>query len=97
MVSRTLFLPVGALVVLAGYLGLRLGTPMTETEIISHYAEIYVKSADAGATLTDCAATNHPDAMVRMVIVCSHPSGTVTTYLVGPRGQLITPSDGPSA
>ncbi len=89
MKRSMLFLPLGALVVFAAYLGLRVGDVPTETEIINRYAAAYVANAGDGAQPTDCAATIHPDEAVRMVINCSHPNGIITTYLVGPRGESI--------
>ncbi|WP_342075241.1 hypothetical protein [Yoonia sp. SS1-5] len=92
MKRRMIFLPVIVLVAFAAYLGLRAGTVPTETEVINRYAATYVATAGDGAALTDCAATSHPDPIVRMVIHCAHQSGLTTTYFVGPRGESIDPS-----
>lgn len=89
-----LFLPLAALVVLTGYLGLRLGQPLSETQIISRYAARYVAEAGAGAQVTDCAATPHPDA--RMIVVCHHADGATYSYVVGARGELFS-REGPQA
>lgn len=88
MKQRWLFAPVAALVVFAGYLGLRMGQPLTETDLITHFARSYVETQGNGAALTDCLAmpSAHPD--VRLIVVCSHPNGEIFTYPSGPRGQL---------
>ncbi len=95
--TRTLFfLPLGALIVFAAYLGLQRGQLPSETEIINRYAAIYLDTAPAGASATDCAAAPHPDPAVRMVISCAHPSGVTTTFYAGPRGQSLPQPQGPS-
>ncbi|MDX8349518.1 hypothetical protein SLH49_16160 [Cognatiyoonia sp. IB215446] len=91
------FLPVAALIVFAGYLGLRSGGIPNETEIIDRYAAAYLATAPNGASLTDCSATPHPDDAIRMVINCAHPSGILTTYYIGPRGEALPAPQGPSA
>ncbi|WP_342071399.1 hypothetical protein [Yoonia algicola] len=88
------FLPLAALVALAAYLGLQYGQVPDETEIINRYAAAYVQTAPAGASLTDCAATTHPDPAVRMVINCVHPFGLTTTFFVGPRGETLPAPQG---
>lgn len=91
------FVPLGALVAYAAYLGWQRGQLPTETEIINRYAATYLAMAPEGAQPTDCAATSHPDAAIRMVITCAHPSGLTTTYFVGPRGEALPEPQGPSA
>lgn len=92
------FIPVAALAVFAGVLGLRMGQVPSETEIINRYAAAYLDMSPAGASLTDCAATTHPDPGVRMVITCVHPNGVATTFYAGPRGEpLPDPHQGPAA
>lgn len=91
------FLPLVGLAAYAGYLGLQFGQVPGETEIINRYAAAYVQSAPSGASLTDCAASPHPDADVRMVINCVHPFGLTTTYFVGPRGEALPEPQGPAA
>ncbi|MEL6682967.1 MAG: hypothetical protein AAFQ09_10015 [Pseudomonadota bacterium] len=91
------FLPFVILLIYAGYLGLRAGQIPSETEIINHYAAAYLASAPDGAAATDCAAAPHPDDAIRMVISCTHESGLITTYFVGPRGQTVSEPQGPSA
>jgi len=88
------FLPVAALVVLAGYLGLQYGQVPSETEIINRYAATYLQTAPTGASPTDCAAATHPDPGIRMVINCVHPFGLTTTFYVGPRGESLPPPEG---
>ncbi|MFQ1700527.1 hypothetical protein ACJ5NV_08025 [Loktanella agnita] len=97
MTRRILFLPLAALVVFAAYLGLQYGQVPSETEIINRYAAAYLASAPDGAQPTDCAATPHPQESIRMVITCNHPSGLITTYFVGPRGEALPEPQGPSA
>ncbi len=92
-----LFIPLAVLVVWAGYLGLRAGQVPTDTNIINRYAAAYLETSGADAKLTDCAATSHPDETIRMVITCTHSSGVVTTYYVGPRGAALPEPEGPSA
>jgi len=91
------FLPVACLVAYAAYLGWQRGQLPSETEIINRYAAAYLAAAPQGAAPTDCAATPHPDDVVRMVISCVHPLGLVTTYFVGPRGEALPPPEEPSA
>lgn len=91
------FLPFACLVLLAGYIGLKLGQFPSETEIINRYAATYVAMAAQGAQLTDCAATSHAAAEIRMVIQCVHPNGVTTTYFVGPRGEAVAAPQEPAA
>lgn len=94
MTARWLFAPFAALTVAAGYLGLQLGQPVTETEIITRYAAAYVDEQGRGAQLSDCLATPNQRADVRLVVRCTHPEGTVYSYYAGPRGEL-RPVDDP--
>jgi len=91
------FLPLLALLAYTALLGWQRGQLPTETEIINSYAATYLQMAPEGAQPTDCAATSHPDAAIRMVITCAHPSGVTTTYFVGPRGETLPQPEGPSA
>ena len=91
------FLPVVALLGLAGYLGLKSGRLPDEAEIINRYAAAYLDVAPSGASLTDCAASPHPDPDVRLVINCLHPLGLTTTYYVGLRGEALPEPAGPEA
>lgn len=97
MTRAVFFLPLACLIAFVGYLGFQRGQLPSETEIINRYAAAYLQSAPEGAMLTDCAATTHPDAAVRMVINCVHPSGVTTTYFVGARGEALPQPQGPSA
>lgn len=89
------YLPVAALLVFAGYLGLKSGRMPDETEIINHYAAAYLQIAPNGASPADCAASPHPDPAVRLVVNCVHPLGLTTTYYVGPRGEALPEPAGP--
>ncbi|MEL6571493.1 MAG: hypothetical protein AAFQ64_07540 [Pseudomonadota bacterium] len=83
-----LFAPFAVLLALTAYLGLRLGQPITETDIITHFAAHYVTQSGSGAAMTDCfgAPSNRPD--VRLVVVCTSDDGTVFEFPSGPRGEL---------
>ncbi len=81
-----LFGPLAALVVLTGYLGLRLGQPLGDTEIIERAAARYLAEAGSGAERTDCAATAHPEA--RLIVVCHHEDGRSFSYVMGDRGEV---------
>lgn len=89
-----LFAPLGALIVLTGYLGVRMGQPLGDTEIIERAAARYVAEAGDGAVRTDCAATAHPQA--RMIVVCHHPDGRSFSYVMGDRGEVFEAA-GPQA
>ena len=80
-------LPVAALTVAAGYLGWRLGQPVTETAIIDRFAARYLSEAPAGAARTDCLA-RAGQGEVRLTVICTHPGGAIFVYPAGPRGQL---------
>ena len=96
MKPAVFFLPLAGCVAFVGYLGFQRGQLPAETEIINRYAATYLQSAPAGASVTDCAASPHPDVAVRMVMNCVHPGGITTTYYIGPRGQTVPPPQGPS-
>ena len=95
--KRLFFLPLAALIGLVAYLGFERGQIPSETEIINRYAAAYLETAPTGAGPTDCAATPHPDAAIRMVITCTHPLGLTTTYFAGPRGEALPQPPGPAA
>jgi hypothetical protein len=82
-----LFLPVAGLVALSGVLGYRLGQPVNEADIISHFAQQYVD--EFGGAMTDCVARPGVAASVRLQVVCTPARGPVVTFPVGARGQLI--------
>ena len=97
MKRAVFFLPVAALLVFAGYLGVKSGQLPDETEIINRYTAAYLEIAPSGASRTDCATSPHPDPNVRLVINCVHPSGLTTTYYVGPHGAALPEPAGPEA
>jgi len=82
-----LFLPFAALGALAGYVGWQMGKPVSETEIINHFAADYV--AATGGAETDCIATPSDVPAARMEITCTGPDGAGLRYVAGPRGGLI--------
>lgn len=88
MTRRWIIAPIAALAVVAGYLGLRLGQPVTETQIITSFATAYVEEQGAGAAMSDCLAVPDMRTDVRLVVRCAHPNGTVFSYYAGPRGEL---------
>ncbi|MEL6640668.1 MAG: hypothetical protein AAFP98_05040 [Pseudomonadota bacterium] len=88
-VSRLwLFAPFVGLLLFAGYLGLRLGQPLSETDIITQFAAHYVTQTGQGAAMTDCLAVPSNLEDVRLVVTCTHPDGTVYEFPSGPRGEL---------
>ena len=91
-----LFLPIGAVCAAVAYLGSGLGQPVSETQIINHFAKSYVENIGDGAELSDCFAKPSPYPGVRLVVVCQHPSGTRHSYPAGPRGELTSPFGGPA-
>ena len=95
--KRLFFLPLAALIALVAYLGFQRGQIPSEIEIINRYAAAYLEAAPNGADPTDCAATPHPDPVIRMVITCAHPLGVTTTYYAGPRGEALPQPQGPDA
>jgi len=82
-----LFAPVAGLTVLAGYLGLQLGQPVTETEVINFHAQQWVETGPAGASVLDCVATPVDAPDVWMAVTCTHDDGTLRRVLVAPSGQ----------
>ena len=97
MRRSALFLPFGALVLFAGYLGWRESKIPSESDVINHYAARYVAEAADGADVTDCFARPHYGTQVRLVVVCEHPTGAVTRYYVGLHGQLLPEPELPDA
>ena len=77
------FAPFAALVVLAGWFGWQMGKPMSETQIITFYAEQYV--AETGGAMTECAAIPSDVKGARMEIICG-----AIRYVVGERGELMS-------
>ena len=86
MKGWAIFAPLAALIAFTGYLGLRLGQPLDDTQIIDRAAARYVAEVGAGAARTDCAATAHPQA--RMIVVCHHADGSIHTFVMGDRGEI---------
>ena len=82
-----IFAPLVVLIVLTGYLGLRLGQPLTDAQIIEHAAARYVADVGDGASRTDCAATSHPQA--RIIVVCHAADGRTYAYVMGDRGEIL--------
>ena len=92
-----LFAPFAALLLLAGYLGLQMGQPVSDTEIITHFAAHYVTQTGNGAAVSDCFATPSQQEDIRLIVTCTHPDGTVHEYPSGPQGEFRTmplPEDG---
>lgn len=79
---------------MTGYLGLRLGQPLGDTDIIERAAARYVAEVGDGAARTDCAAAPHPQA--RMIVVCHHADGRSFSFVMGDRGEIFEET-GPQA
>jgi hypothetical protein len=93
MTRRWIFAPIAALAVVAGYSGLRLGQPVTETAIITKFATLYVAEQGEGAQITDCTATPDLRDDIRLVVRCTHPHGTTYSYYSGARGERLAAED----
>jgi len=87
--QRWLFAPVAGLTVLAGYLGLQLGQPLSETDVINFHAADWVNTGPAGASLADCLAVPVDTPDVWIAVTCTHDNGTVRQVLVAPTGQVL--------
>ena len=85
------FAPVAMFTVFAGYIALRFGQPVSETQIITHYAQLYVAEAGGAAQMQDCLAVPVAQVDVRLVVICTHPGGAVFRYPVDARGNLRAP------
>ena len=98
MTRRLFFLPVALLTVFAGYLGWRLGQPVSETQIINRYAQWYVQIAPEGAQVSDCAARSG-EGPVRMIVTCVHADGTPYSWVLDGDGEILNGdvSEGPQA
>lgn len=88
MTRRWIIAPIAALAIVAGYLGLQLGQPVTETQIITQFAQAYVDDHGDGADVSDCLAVPDLRTDVRLVVRCTHPSGIIYSFFAGQRGQL---------
>ena len=84
------FLPLAALVLGTGLLGLRYGlhaVRLTETDVITAYAERHV--ARFGGALSDCYAENGADHGVWIVVRCAAgPAARGQSYFVNRLGWL---------
>ncbi len=92
-----LFSPFAALIVLAGYMGLQMGQPVSDTEIITHFAAHYVTQTGNGAAVSDCFATPSSQEDIRLIVICTHPDGSVHEFPSGHQGEFRTlslPEDG---
>ena len=92
-----LIAPFVALLLLAAYMGLRMGETVSDTEIVTHFAAHYVTQTGNGAAVTDCVARPSAQEDVRLIVVCTHPDGSVLEYPSGPKGEFRTltlPKDG---
>lgn len=79
--------PLGLAVVACAGFGLRIGwvaATITETDVITHFADQYVQTAGQGARPTDCVARPAPDlARIWIVVSCTAPQdgGTFEYYV----------------
>lgn len=84
---KLIWLPVVLIIGLAAIAGYRMGQPMSETELISIAARIYLKEAPAGALATDCVAM--PMAGKTGVrVTCRHSDKSEFSYNVSPHGEI---------
>lgn len=70
MDKRLLFLPFAGVVVLAGYLGWQTGQPLSETDVLNHYAGKWVIEGPDGAATTDCYGVPGEIPGVWMIVIC---------------------------
>lgn len=96
MSPRLFFLPVALLTVFAGYLGWKLGQPLSETALIDRVVAQYLDQSGEGARPSDCSATPGEQSGVRLVVTCRHRSGAVYVRQVGPRGAILPAAEGPA-
>jgi hypothetical protein len=85
------WLPLVVLTVVAGLLVFRQGfavANMTETDVIRHYAAIYVAQGPEGAKVTDCAARPGDAEGVWLIVSCGGASHVVQ-YRVDRFGRLV--------
>ncbi|MFK7838145.1 MAG: hypothetical protein AB8B60_18190 [Sulfitobacter sp.] len=93
------WMPFVVLTVVAGLLVYRQGyvaAHITETDVINHYAEIYVAEGPEGAKVTDCAARPGDETGIWLIISCGG-AAHIVQYRVDRFGRLIgnTQVDGP--
>ena len=85
---RGVILSVAALCALAAVLGLRLGGPPSEGEILPLIVARYLDLAGEGAAATDCAAVPGEGA-VRMVVTCRARGNAGWAFDVDANGVVI--------
>lgn len=84
------WMPLGVLTLVVGLMMFRAGwivARITETDVIAHYAALYVAGAGPGARMTDCSAMPSQAPGVWLVIRC----GENTLYPVDRFGRLVMP------
>ncbi len=89
MRRRWLFLPLVALVLGTGWIGLRTGgqvARLDEGAVIQAVAERY--AADTGGALTDCVARPGAAGESWLRVDCNRPGAEGVTYLVGRFGRI---------
>lgn len=87
--------PLAVLTVVAGLLVFRMGyvaAHMTETDVINHYAALYVAEGPKGARVTDCAARPGDAKGVWLIISCGG-AAHVVQYHVDRAGRLVDGSN----
>ncbi|KIN61426.1 hypothetical protein Z945_2418 [Sulfitobacter noctilucae] len=85
------WMPLVVLTVVAGLLAYRQGyvaAQITETDVINHYAAIYVAEGPEGARVTDCAAVPGQEEGVWLVVNCGG-AAHIVQYRVDRFGRLI--------
>ena len=90
------WLPLGVLTLVAGLMMFRAGwivARITETDVIAHYAALYVAEGPEGARMTDCSAMPSEVTGVWLVIRC----GSDRIYPVDRFGRLVVPGTGETA
>jgi hypothetical protein len=88
MTRRWIITPIAAMAVVAGYLGLKLGQPVTESQIIMSVAQTYVDDQGGDAQISDCLALPDLRTNIRRVVRCTHPNGITYSYYAGQRGDV---------
>ena len=84
------WMPLVVLTLVAGLLVYRAGfvtAHLSEADVISHYAAIYVAEGPEGAKATDCAAMPDPDPAVWLVINCGG-AAHIVQYRVDRFGRI---------
>lgn len=89
------WMPLVVLTLVAGLLVYRAGyvtANLSETDVISHYAAIYVAEGPAGAKASDCAALPGREDGVWLVINCGG-AAHIVQYRVDRFGRLVDGAD----